>query len=506
MDPVAAEPKGSAMIRHAGLALTGLLAVLLAWAPLPFGGVTPWAVALLQALSLAALALAAWAVARPAALRPAAFPAAALGAVALLGLLQALAWPPALVSRISPGHAAAWRQAAVLPGVEADGGPRLTLAPGASRAAARTWAAAAACLLAGAAVGRRRARRRWLAGAVLAGALFQVFFGAQQWFARSSSLWGVDIPRSPRLHGTFVNPNHLALYLEMALAVAFAAVWWGARRARKEPLVERRVILLAIPGLLWLTLFTGLAFTGSRGGLLAAVAGVGAQGLLAAAVRRRWRSAVLGLGAAAAGIAVVAAVGLREGLGRILTTTAGDASWGARWREYGAVVDLWQRFPATGTGLGTFREAFPAVQPPDLQGTWWHAHSDLLELLATTGVLGLLLLAAGLVPLVLRLAAVLSGAGRSEDRAAALAVLGALAAVGVHEVLDFGLTMPGNALTLAVLAGAAVVVEVSGASAQADGPRHQPAATHGADLQEVQPRPQGEVQGQGPRRKHRKRS
>jgi O-antigen ligase len=494
------------MIRHSGLLLTGLLAAFLVWAPLPFGGATPWAAALLQALALVAVVLAAWTVVRPADLRPAAFTAAALAAVALLGTLQALPWPAGLVAWISPGHAAVWRQAAALPGVETEGSPRLSLAPGASRAAARTWAAAAACLLAGAAAGRRRARRRWLAGAVLAAALFQVFFGAQQWFSQSSLLWGVEIPRSPRLHGTFVNPNHLALYLEMALAVAFAAVWWGARRARRELQVERRVILLAVPGLLWLTLFTGLAFTGSRSGLLAAVAGVSVQGLLVAAARRHWRSAVLGIGAAAAGVAVVAVVGLREGLGRILSTTASDVSWVGRLREYGAVVELWQRFPVLGTGLGTFRDAFPAVQPPELQGTWWHAHSDLLELLATTGVLGLLLVAMGLVPLVRRLAAMLAGQGRSEDRAAALAVLGAAAAVGVHEALDFGLTLPANALTLAVLAGAAAAVDVVRASTQAHETRNRPAAPHRVDLQEVEPRPQGQVQRQKPRRKRRKRS
>jgi len=60
--------------------------------------------------------------------------------------------------------------------------------------------------------GRRRELRRWLGGAVAAGALFQVFFGARDWFARSTTLWGVDLGASAvRLRGTFVNPNHLAL-------------------------------------------------------------------------------------------------------------------------------------------------------------------------------------------------------------------------------------------------------------------------------------------------------
>src|SRR6185295_13023513 len=102
--------------------------------------------------------------------------------------------------------------------------------------------------------------------------------------------------------------------------------------------------------------------------------------------------------------------------------------------------ELWGRFPVTGSGLGTFRDAFPLVQPPDLQGTWWHPHSDLLEILATAGLVGVALVAVGLAALVRQLEAVLAAGARSEDRAAALAAFGILTSLGLHEVLDFGLT------------------------------------------------------------------
>ena len=462
------ESKNGVIIRYSVWLLTGWLALLVLGGPLPFGGVTPWATAILQGMGCAGLVLAAWAMERPQDLRPAALAAAALAAIALLGLLQSLPWPASLIQLLSPGHAEAWQRAAELSGSPAAG--RLSLGPAASRAAALTWAAAAAALLAGAVAGRRRTHRRWLLAALLAGALFQVFFGAQQWFAQADTLWGVEIPRSPRLHGTFVNPNHMALYLEMALPAAFAWAWWASRRARMEAQMERKLLLLAPPILVWLTLFLGLAFTGSRGGLLGTVAGVSVQALVAAAVRRRWRTALLGLGAIVAGLAVVAAIGLREGLGRVLTTSLDDVSWTARLREYAAIFDLWRRFPLLGSGLATFRDAFPQVQPRELQGTWWHAHSDLLELLATTGAVGIVLLAIGLWPVPLRLVRVIAGRGRSENRAAALALLGALASVLVHEALDSGLTMPGNALAFAVLVGAALAVPLDGPSPQPHSP------------------------------------
>ncbi|HVT18485.1 MAG TPA: O-antigen ligase family protein [Thermoanaerobaculia bacterium] len=457
------------MIRHSALALTALLAALLFWAPLPFGSVTAWAEAGLQIFAFCALALAWVTLERPGELRQVALPAAALAAVALLGGLQALAWPAPLVSWLSPEHARLHLQAVALLGdTAAPNGQaaRLTIATPATVSAALTWAAAAACLLAGAVAGRRRHRRRWLGGAVLLSAVVQVFLGARAANAGERTLWGVDVQVSTaRLHGTFFNPNHLAVYLEMALALAFAWVWWAVGRARLEVAFERRVLWVVPPALVWLTLFAGLVFTASRGGLVAAVFGLVVQAALLAVAQRRWGPAVLGGAVAAAGVAAALAAGLTAGLARLFATRAFDMSIGARREAWRATLALCRRFPLTGSGLGTFRDGFPLVQPAGLEGTWWHAHNGPLELLATAGPAGLALVAAGLATLVWRLLAVLRHGRRSEDQAAGLAVLGALAAVAVHELFDFGLTLPANALTLAVMAGAAASARLIGLAA-----------------------------------------
>jgi O-antigen ligase len=486
------------MIRHSAPLLATLLALILLWAPLPFGGVTPWAAALLAALCGGALLLAATALERPAALRPAVLPAAALAALALLGLLQAAPLPAGLVAALSPEHARLERQAAKLgapapgPSDQPSGRPgepaRLTLAAAPTRGAALGWAAAAAAFLAAAVAGQRREHRRWLAGALLAGALFQVLFGARDWFARATSLWGVELHASAtRLRGTFVNPNHLAVYLEMALPVAFAWSWWAARRARDQQQLERRLLLVVPPAMLWLTLFAGLSFTGSRGGLLAAVVAVAVQGVLAAGLRRSWWLAPLGAVVALSGLAVVAAIGRQEGLGRLLATSAADGSWSARLLEYRAALGLWPRFPFTGSGLGTFRDAFPLVQPMELHGTWWHPHGDVLEVLVTAGLVGTALLAAGLWGVARRLVAVLRQGNRSEDRAAALAALGVLISLGIHENLDFGLSMPGNAVTLAALLGAVTLAKTRQSSAQLDAAGQDLAAVQAVELEQVEP-------------------
>ena len=438
------------------------LAVLVAWAPWPFGGVTAWASATLvvagAAALIAALAAPSWAPA----MRPVAVPAAALAALALLGLLQGASWPAGVVERVSPEHLRLARdaQAALEPGASPEVRTLpLTLAPEVTRRTAILFGGLAAALAAAAVAGRARGGRRVLGAAVVATALVQVFYGAPRWLSGERTMWGVEVPGSERLRGTFVNPNHLATYLEIALAVAFAWTWWALGRARRDGSIERAVALVAGPALAWLTLFVALAFTGSRAGLAAAVAAVGVQGLVAAGRRRGarrtiLRSALWSLVFLAAGVAAILWLGPQVGFGRWLASDH-ELAWQFRLEVYDGTAELWRRFPWLGTGLGSYLHAFPMVQPGSPELTWWHAHSDPLELLATAGVAGALVAGVGLVFLAATLVRVARHGARSEDRAAGLAALGALVAVGLHETLDFGLTMAANAFTLAVVLGAA---------------------------------------------------
>ncbi len=443
------------MIRHPS-ARALPLALLVVWAPLPFASVGAGARSWLAAASFLVLALALWTEPPTRRVRAAALAGAALAAVALCGVLQSLAWPAGLAAALSSEHARLVSAGAAALGLDAPGSIRLSLAPNASRFAALDWAAAAAALVAAALVGASRRARRVLGGAILGSALFQLFFGAQRWIARSNTLWGVELPDlGPRLRGTFVNPNHAALYLELALALAFAATWWGVRRAARSGSVEERLLRGGLPAFAWFALFVGLAFTRSRAGLLAALVVVALQGAAVGTRKgRRWL-ALSGLAAGLAGVALVSYLGFQEGLGRLLGAGGDRLQSGGRIEVVLATVDLWARFPLTGTGLGSFREAFPMVHGNAPSGDWHHAHSEPVELAATTGVVGLALALAAVVVLTMRLRRILFAGARSEDRAAALAGLGALAAALIHGLADFGLTLPANAVTLAVIVGAA---------------------------------------------------
>jgi len=447
------------------LVLLSSLAALVVWVPLPFGSVVPWSHTVLQITACLLLALAVISTKRASDLRPAALPAACIAAVALLGVLQASTFPATIVRTISPEHARlqdlsqdTLGRADFARGVPSS----LSLAPSASRAAALTFVAVAACLLVGAAA-REPHHRRVLAFTLVASALFQVLYGASTLASRRSTIWGHAVAGDPaRLRGTFVNPDHLALYLELALPITFALGWWALRRARETTAPERRIAMVAGPALVWVTLFLGIAFTGSRAGLVAAATGTVGQGLLLAASRRRWRVSVSGILVMLVGIGAVAAIGLQQGLGRWLATSQHELAWNDRLMVYARSWELWHRFPWAGTGLGSFRDAFSLVAPRELTGaSYWHAHNDYLEALVTVGVVGAVLLAVAVAVSVGRLARGLRDEKRTENRAAALAALGALTAVAVHSFFDFGLSMPANVATLAIVVGAALAARRS---------------------------------------------
>jgi O-antigen ligase len=463
------------MIRHAATLVTALLILLLVWAPLPFGGVTLWAETSFEILAFVALALTMAAIERGADLRTVAMPAAMISAVALYGFLQTLTWGEGIVGFLAPGVLRLERQAGAV--VESAGSCRLSLSPQASAASALSWASAAAVLIAASIAGRRRVRRRWLGGAVLLTAIVEVFFGARSSNAGERTLWGVEVTiSSARLRGTFYNPNHLALYLEIALSIAFAWGWWVIHRANREPAFDRRLISIVPPALVWLTLFAGLVFTQSRAGLIAALFGIVTQAALLAGLRRRLVPLLAGLGLAGVGIGGAIALGLQAGPARMLAASPLDVGFGARRQAWDVALRLWHLAPLTGTGLGSLRDVFPVAQPTDLGAAWFHAHNDPLEILATTGLVGAFLVAVGVAFLAGRLATVVRRGRRSEDQAAGLAALGAVAAVALHECFDFGLTIPANALTLAVVVGAAAAARLSTARAGDPSPAQAPAS------------------------------
>lgn len=270
--------------------------------------------------------------------------------------------------------------------------------------------------------------------------------------------------------GQFINRNHAAFLLEMGFGLAAGiALSISARHRRQRYLYGAVAVLLLL----------ALGLTKSRGGVLAGVGQALLLGLLARDVRRKSRRRTaanatsearqaqrqfwqrLQRGALALGLALTVAAALLWAGGAALTErfaqTSADVALANDRASNTRRVDIWRATlpmiaanPITGQGLGGYWLAVTKFH--DASGEWVprQAHNDYLELIASGGLLGLLLC----VWLVREIIGAARPRLRSPDsyrRAVCLGALVGLAGVALHSLVDFGLHITVNALCAVVL-------------------------------------------------------
>ncbi len=428
---------------------------MLAVAAIPFGAVTAtWAAGL--RVTVGGLLL--WAIALgivPRLGRDARIILGALLAIAGIGVVQWVGLPLAVARLLSPHHAAQRGAAEEILGAASEWIP-LTVSRDLTAFAVAAWAAAACALLLGAAAGAQR-HRYWLWVGAAASAIFQVLYGLSNWWYEREEILGVAVPGdAQRLRGTFINPDHFSLHLELVLALLPAAVWWLSRELRRRLTTGRAIVALTPLGLLWIFLLGAVALSGSRAGLLALVVAFTVQGLaLVGLTRDRVGAGILFGSGAVAAVALIAATGGR-GFARFLGTTGAQVEGDLRWSVLRSGWEMFRAYPATGSGLGTFVAAYPEFQPAaTADNIWRHAHNAWLEMLTTAGAVGFVILVVGVAAACWRSIAVIRHGVRTRHRAVGVAALGVLITLVVHESVEFGLTMPANATLAAALVGMA---------------------------------------------------
>ena len=264
----------------------------------------------------------------------------------------------------------------------------------------------------------------------------------------------------------FVNPNHFAAYLEVVLALAFAAIWTEVLVSgdRVSPTTEgaerfeRRLLPIAGRVLLWAMIAVGIGTTQSRGGILAAA--VTTATLLTMALLHRSvkfpRRVAAAIGVALlGGILFVATTAGADPLLRFLKLDPRDFADNTRVTLWKTSLQAWKQFPWLGSGLGTFREAFRRVQPRDLAGLVEQAHSDPLQLLVTGGLVGEILGVVLFVSLYVLLLRAWRRQKHREEAALILGATGALFSVTLHGLLEFNLSIPPIPALLSGVLGAA---------------------------------------------------
>lgn len=201
--------------------------------------------------------------------------------------------------------------------------------------------------------------------------------------------------------GTFLSRNTLACYLEMSLALGIGymlsmmkdgggAVGWK-KRARTwsnlllSPKARLRLILIL--------LCLGLVLTHSRGGNIGFFASLTIAGIVFILfARKKPRATVIFLTSVI--LLDILLIGSWVGVSKVMTRLENTSVQTEHRDEvYAATLPMIQDYWLTGTGSGTYFEAFPAYKIPLLSGYNNHAQNDYLEILAEQGVIGFSLLA-----------------------------------------------------------------------------------------------------------------
>jgi len=283
---------------------------------------------------------------------------------------------------------------------------------------------------------RLAARGRWLAAMPLIAIA-----------AVEAALGLLQNARAAEVQGTYVNKNHFAGLLEMALplAAAYAAALIGRRSQAKAAAMLSLALLI----------FAGLVCSLSKMGFAAALAGLLVAGALGIAAKvqggRRWLPI-----AALAALVLFSFVFLPSdafvaNFGGL--TSKGQAALEGRgpiWRE---TLRLVAAYPAFGCGLGNYETAFLRYQASVVDRVFTYAHNDYLQVTAELGVVGFLIAAVLLLPVFARPFRAASQGPDRTTRYLGLGCAGAITAIGLHSLTDFNMYVPANALALAWICG-----------------------------------------------------
>ncbi len=330
----------------------------------------------------------------------------------------------------------------------------LSLDPTATREFFFLALAASAAFLAARALFRRGGgqHRRILVVVALFGA-FEAIYGLVEWVSSSPAIfWYTREHYLDCATGTLINRNHFAMLVYFGLGCALALLTdLRARRLAGEQLerdLALRVGLFAIVAIDLVAILASKSRAGMAGALIVFIP---ALPLLWRGARATRAVVIATAALVLVPAALVVGPELYERTGQVSHEWTGEGSRGAVLRSS---LGLVEDFPVIGTGGATFEWVFATQRPPEIVGSYNYAHNDYLQTLIETGFLGLLL---ALLPALLFVVEILRRQRSGEDDRLSWPLLLALAAAMLHELVDFGLQIPANAVLFALLAGAAGV-------------------------------------------------
>ena len=268
--------------------------------------------------------------------------------------------------------------------------------------------------------------------------------------------------------GPFVNHNHFAGYIELALGLALGMLLVEIRQF-KDKTGYRGIAgyfawtLHKDGSAAWMIfvacflMLVSLMASLSRGGVLSFGATCILFGLRALSfgndkdaetpqTRRRKNFRIIALLGMAA-ILLVMAILASTPNARVRWANIYDSSLRYRFAIWGDSLQALSDFALTGTGLGTFRSLFPRYMNAPISSEVTHAENEYLQWFFETGFFGFILLVT--VGLALAHQVVFRLSSRKDFRARYLGygALFSLVSIAIHNAGDFNMHIPANALT-----------------------------------------------------------
>ena len=444
-----------------GPLLFPLAGFLLVFAPLILGGNRPLPLLILEVAGVAGLATLAWqgtALARLRSLPTTLLLGAAL--LVLVPLLQLVPLPAGLWALL-PGHAPYVEALQFASDFASDAMRPASIHP---RATEYSWLVLIPCLAAFVlALGLTRPGVRKLVMLFVAVAACESLLGILQlgaaagsplFFENTHGVGGIST-------GTYVNRNHFAALMAMALPSALV-LWHLETRASRsrngEEMLprtlhaDRRLAMRIALSLPVLFILVAMLFSASRGGI---GSGLLAFSLASLALITRSNSPFSrgGFGMIGVGAIVFAAyIGLTPVLERFAPDNL-SLGYQGRAQLAAASVRAGMDFLPFGSGLGTFADVFRRYQLDVLPGVVEYAHNDYAQLFLELGVAGVAVVALLGAAYAMRWME-LAGAWRERSlgHLQMAAGLGMLAMI-VHGMVDFNFHIPANAVYFSFLAG-----------------------------------------------------
>lgn len=307
-----------------------------------------------------------------------------------------------------------------------------------------------------------KSRERWraLLSVIVWLGFALAFFGIIQKLTWNGNLYWVRPISSGVPFGPFVNYNHFAGLMEMLFALAAGCLLFGGVSREKRGVMTFAVLMMA----------TSIVVSLSRGGLLALGVEIIVFGVIAALLRKRWRAAVVPGAIVALALGVIALLALWISYDQIaarwknLSGDGGELSVAGRLEAWRNSWRLFRDHPLTGAGLGTFPTGYPAYGSSSAyRERLEQAHNDYLQLLTDGGIAGGAIGLWFLVALLLlarrqwkKLRAAEKG---SLEHGLIIGSLVAILGLLIHSFTDFNLQVTSNALYFMVMIAIAASFE-----------------------------------------------